>query len=104
MQYFLRLDPSYIEVKMGLYDFNNPTERTKAFAVEKMWIHEDYDRITHKNDIALLRLSQKAYFTPICLPPAFERYQNDYIGTVVGWGQTEFKLISDVIQKTNLRV
>ena len=104
IQICFRLDPSYIEIRMGVYNFSNPTERTKTFAVEKIWIHEDYERVNHTNDIALLRLSKKAYFTPICLPEASTRYENEDRAVVAGWGRTLSAEKSDVIKKATLNV
>ena len=69
-----------------------------------MWIHPNYDRRTHGNDIALLQLNEKASFTPLCLPPASERYENEQNGVVAGWGRTESEAASDVVKKDTLDV
>ena len=76
----------------------------KDFRVQQMWIHEYYDTVFHSNDIALLKLSEKAYFTPLCLPPASQRYENDEKAIVAGWGRTESEAISDVVKKATLDV
>ena len=76
----------------------------KDFTVQQMWIHEYYERVQHSNDIALLKLSEKAYFTPICLPPASQRYENDEKAIVAGWGRTESEAISDEVKKATLDV
>ena len=89
---------------MGVHNFSNPNERTKKFDIEKMWIHEEYERRYHQNDIALLRLSEKSTFTPICLPSIYELFDHDDKGIVAGWGQTKDKDVSDVLQKVTLDI
>ena len=98
------MNSSYIVVKLGLHDFTNLTERTKDFTIEQMWIHPDYERATHHNDIALLLLNKKAAFAPICLPPTSEKYENAQKGVVAGWGRTESAATSDVVKKVTLDV
>ena len=60
-------------MRLGEYDFNEVSDTRRDFAVEKIFMHEGYERKTYTNDISLLKLTQKATFTnfiwPICLPP-----------------------------------
>ena len=61
-------------MRLGEYDFNEVSDTRRDFAVEKIFMHESYERKTYTNDISLLKLKQKATFTdfiwPICLPPS----------------------------------
>ena len=69
-----------------------------------MWVHEEYERRYHQNDIALLLLSEKSTFKPICLPSIYELFDHDNKGIVAGWGQTEHKAVSDVMRKATLNI
>ena len=71
-----------------------------------MWIHPGYEHFPgYENDIALLKLSEKAEFSPICLPHPSERYENDNEkGVVAGWGKTTSSEVSDVIKKATLDI
>lgn len=61
-------------VRLGEYDFSQVSEARRNFAAEAIFMHESYDRKTYKNDIALIKLKEKATFNndiwPICLPPS----------------------------------
>ena len=63
-----------ITVRLGEYDFSKESDTRRDFAVETILMHENYDRKTYKNDIALLKLKEKATFNdniwPVCLPPS----------------------------------
>ena len=89
---------------MGVHNFSNPNERTKKFQVDDMWIHEEYERKYQQNDIALLRLSEKSTYTPICMPSIYELFDHGDKGIVVGWGRTEAKEASDVVRKAELNI
>ena len=61
-------------VRLGEYEFSKASNYRRDFAVDTIFVHEDYNRRTHQNDIALIRLKEKATFNdiiwPICLPPS----------------------------------
>lgn len=66
--------------------------------IEKMVAHEDYDKTTILNDIALIKLNQSVNFTetisPICLPLSNltkNKNTDDMTFTVIGWGNTEHR-------------
>ena len=62
-----------LTVRLGEYDFATSNNARRDFAVERIFMHEKYNRRTYDNDIALLKLKKKASFNddvwPICLPP-----------------------------------
>ncbi|OXA58748.1 Proclotting enzyme [Folsomia candida] len=82
-----------IKIRLGEYDFSNTRIQSSPedFEVLSITVHEEFNRYSYQNDIALLRLARSAYFNnkirPICLPPPFEdkTYENE-IGIVTGWG------------------
>ena len=70
---------------------NDPTETTHR--VQAIIVHESYDNMTLRNDIALLKLLDPIQFTdyvkPICIPPTRRRVVT--VGDVcysLGWGDT----------------
>ena len=66
--------PEDVTVRLGEYDFSQVSEARRDFAAESIFMHESYDRKTYRNDIALIKLKEKATFNddiwPICLPPS----------------------------------
>uniref|UniRef100_A0A182Y9V8 Peptidase S1 domain-containing protein n=1 Tax=Anopheles stephensi TaxID=30069 RepID=A0A182Y9V8_ANOST len=76
--------------------------------IERAILHESYSARRKVNDIALIRLAQKASYNdnvqPICLPatPAMRTKQTVYF--VAGWGRTETALYSDKLQYTMLNI
>lgn len=66
--------PSEVTVRLGEYDFTEVSDSRRDFAVKSIIMHEAYERLTHKNDIALIILVEKTTFNlgvlPICLPPS----------------------------------
>ncbi|XP_063700544.1 serine protease easter-like [Culicoides brevitarsis] len=82
------------------------------FAIEEMIVHEGYQTGSpgSPNDIALVRLSRAARFSPfvrpLCLPTATElQTKIDFSGTkfeVVGWGMTEKGFKSSIKLKVDV--
>ncbi|XP_030048337.1 transmembrane protease serine 11C [Microcaecilia unicolor] len=68
---------------------NNPRK------LQKIIIHENYNRITHANDITLLLLSEPVtfspYMQPICLPEPENIFQDESSCFVTGWGALQAK-------------
>uniref|UniRef100_A0A6P7FHG8 limulus clotting factor C n=1 Tax=Diabrotica virgifera virgifera TaxID=50390 RepID=A0A6P7FHG8_DIAVI len=99
-------------VKLGEYnqtehldcrkDANTCNTTTVIAEVENVSVHENYDTTdsASKNDIALIRLSQKIEYTdlikPICLPEPDEGSGSNDRLIVAGWGQTENGSYSNV--------
>jgi secreted trypsin-like serine protease len=79
--------PDSIAVRIGQYSLQEPTPNLK---ISKITIHEKYNSVSQKDDIALLRLSQPIQYTdniePVCLPPS-DLSDPDNL-KVVGWGRT----------------
>ncbi|XP_058056679.1 CLIP domain-containing serine protease HP8-like [Anopheles bellator] len=91
-----------VSVRLGEFDLHNTTDcdsngeecamPVQDIPVERIIKHDDYSHWYKRNDIALIRLSQKASLNdnviPICLPigPQMRTTTNNYI--VAGWGTT----------------
>ena len=66
--------PDEVTVRLGEYDFSKTSDSRRDFATGTIFMHESYDRRIYKNDIAIIKLKEKATFSgdiwPICLPPS----------------------------------
>ena len=64
-------EESYV-IRLGDHDLSLEGEtRDKAYTIENITIHKDYDEDEYEDDIALIKLTEKVMFTniwPICLP------------------------------------
>ncbi|XP_061422299.1 cubilin-like isoform X4 [Lethenteron reissneri] len=86
-------NPNTWMVYLGLHSQNNLSASTVvARSVNKILIHERYNRSSHDYDIALMELSERVSFTdyiqPVCLPPRFQKFP--YPGKscfISGWGR-----------------
>ncbi|XP_055780502.1 uncharacterized protein LOC129856819 [Salvelinus fontinalis] len=78
---------------------------------DKIIIHPDYmkgiagdERINYDNDIALIRMSSRVKLgpnvLPICLPEADGGFKEHQQGTVSGWGGTENKNETKILDKS----
>jgi len=69
---------------------------SQKFGIAKVIIHPGYKAFSHKNDIALVKLSSSATLNdktviPACLPKAKDPsiYKGGSLVTISGWGKTE---------------
>ncbi|CAG7825400.1 unnamed protein product [Allacma fusca] len=79
-----------LKIRLGEYDFDRFDDSVvRDYNVISIKIHKNYNRYNYKNDIALVTLSESAYFNRkihhICLPPPNEQFINQ-VGIVTGWG------------------
>ena len=77
--------------------------------LDKIILHEKFDKFTYDNDIALLRLAKHIKFTPTirpaCLPDREETYAVGTLCTVTGWGRLgEGKAGPDVLHTAKVRI
>ncbi|XP_063292956.1 mannan-binding lectin serine protease 2 isoform X2 [Pelobates fuscus] len=89
-------DLSEYRIKMGM--ISTIDENSFKGVAEEVFIHERFDNTTFNNDIALIKLKNKAPLSrnlmAICLPTKEERFrishtdQDNHIGLVAGWGST----------------
>ena len=98
-----------IKVTLGEYDFDKAGETgDQTYGLQSWKLHDQYDRKTFENDIALLKLDKPAKFTksiyPICLPPRSKQFTNTR-AFVIGWGTIYFGgPTSNLLQEVNIRV
>lgn len=85
---YLFIRPPDLTVAVGGIDLDLPLEEHKP---DSLVIHENFDRISMKHDIALIMLSSPIKFSnekiPICLPFMYDidTWQHCWIA---GWGTT----------------
>uniref|UniRef100_A0A1A9V3W1 Lectizyme n=1 Tax=Glossina austeni TaxID=7395 RepID=A0A1A9V3W1_GLOAU len=89
----------YYEIKAGVLRLSSTSAATQIIPVLDIFVHQDYERFTMSNDIALLRLAAPLQFNrwvkPICLPGVDRTANNknwmwgpeeNTLCTIVGWG------------------
>ena len=84
-------------VRLGGYDLGIDQEQDAIdVGISRIIVHENYDRTTHVNDIAVLKLSKPVDITDttnsiraVCLPSKDETFEK-HNATVGGWGATEY--------------
>uniref|UniRef100_A0A1A9W4A8 Peptidase S1 domain-containing protein n=1 Tax=Glossina brevipalpis TaxID=37001 RepID=A0A1A9W4A8_9MUSC len=89
----------YYEIKAGVLRLSSASATTQIRPVLDVFVHQDYQRLTMSNDIALLRLAVPLLFNrwvkPICLPNLDRTANNknwmwgpeeNTLCTIVGWG------------------
>ncbi|XP_054157647.1 ovochymase-2-like [Oppia nitens] len=81
-------NPESIGVRIGQHSLQEPTPILKISAIK---LHDDYDSVSQKNDIAVLRLQNPIQYNeniePVCIPPSD---LDDPDGLwVSGWGRTD---------------
>ncbi|XP_059351746.1 proclotting enzyme-like [Daphnia carinata] len=105
------LGPEWFIVLLGMHFMNesmNDAQVTKR--VIKVMVHEEFDSISHFNDIAILTMETSVVFTstisPVCLPPngSSDQYFNR-IAIAQGWGRTQEKgKNSDFLRHVGIRI
>lgn len=95
--------------RLGYQNLRSDIDGLKGlnFAIREFIPHENYNRLTQQNDIALAKLATEVKFTkqvrPACLWQTLEIDSNTTIAT--GWGQTESNIgISDELIKVELDI
>jgi len=81
--------PQNFKVRVGEHDWNKKEGSEVEIQVEKVYMHEQYDRRRLNNDIALFKLSKpiifNKYVQPVCLPEADVKPGHDCY--ITGWGK-----------------
>lgn len=84
-------------VRVGDYNSNFDEDSEEDYFIDKVWQHEEFDRLSfNDNDIALLKVQRKngrgirfgPRVRPICLPRVGDDYDDLESCTVIGWGPT----------------
>lgn len=85
----------------GEYFLHLPEEPDDSanYAVESILIHPNYDKASHENDIAVIRLKRNVFISPATWPGCLSSFRSRYegkTGVVAGWGVTDVKNSSKV--------
>ena len=101
---------SRIRICAGTFRLSDPCQQSRR--MHSFVFHPLYNKTTHENDIALIRLTtpldlSDSSVTPICLPSA--DYPDDYpeVGTEVvsiGWGELKIGTMPDELQEVSLKI
>ncbi|XP_068200999.1 chymotrypsinogen A-like [Palaemon carinicauda] len=84
------------QVIVGLHSWGSPPATRRRVDIEAVVTHEQFNRETKENDIALLRLAEDLNFSdlsvaPVCLPfPGTTETFADIKATATGWGVLEY--------------
>jgi secreted trypsin-like serine protease len=104
------LAPESMIIQLGAYNLDLLIgSSVQEHNVAKVTPHPEYDRYSHKNDVALVKLETKIKFTPY-VQPACLYTRNDLdtfpsrglTGSVIGWGRDEGGELSNLIKVANL--
>ena len=72
--YYSISNPNELVVRLGEFEFSKPSNSRQDFAVDAIFMHEEFSRRTLENDIAVIRPKEKVTFNnmmwAICLPPS----------------------------------
>ncbi|NXY41704.1 PRS55 protease, partial [Ceuthmochares aereus] len=96
--------PPDLTVVVGGTDLSLPLEE---YELDSLILHENFDRMSMQNDIALILLSSPIKFsskkTPVCLPFIYDidSWQDCW---VAGWGSTHAAPASHVLQKAQVKL
>ncbi|XP_074536099.1 mannan-binding lectin serine protease 1 [Halichoeres trimaculatus] len=97
--------PEHVKVFLGLHDAAGK-EGAGARSVQQILLHPDFQPNNYNNDIALLRLTERAEFNelirPVCLPPPHKKGDPpapapNTLGVVAGWGISNLNSTSPLL-------
>lgn len=80
----VRNDPARVDIVAGTKSYESGGQRAAA---ESLFVHPQYNRLTHDFDIALIRLAEPlSVGTAIPIPSADSSASDGDMATVTGWG------------------
>ncbi|XP_055532530.1 prostasin-like [Wyeomyia smithii] len=100
--------PATLFVQLGTFKLNLHSDTVQEHTVQQVIVHSDFQLVTSKYDIAVLKLGTQVKYTdyvqPICVFPQPVVNFNDGAGrgVSVGWGYTEFDTLSDALRGATL--
>lgn len=99
-----------IKIFLGMHEIDQ-FSNSLQLEVYKVVVHPEYEYLTLANDIAVIKLAQKAVYNqlvqPICLWPTDKLDISNILnkrGTVAGWGYTQYGELSSTLNKATLLV
>ncbi|KAL3189310.1 hypothetical protein MRX96_002974 [Rhipicephalus microplus] len=90
-----RTSTSSIRVRLGEHSIRDTSERLphEDYTIRRKIVNEGFNRLTFRNDIALLELSHPVIFRehilPVCLPNKGDNFAGG-LATVAGWGRLKY--------------
>ncbi|EDS44459.1 coagulation factor X [Culex quinquefasciatus] len=99
--------PEALSVRLGVYELLAMTRNGQEHRVERVYRHEDYVASSYRQDVAVLMLQTVVEFTrfvqPVCLWNVEEFGAGlDLVGTVSGWGLTEYDVLANSLKSARL--
>ncbi|CEF71095.1 Tequila [Strongyloides ratti] len=86
------IEKNLLYIRVGDYDNKVIESQEMSVEIENITIHPSYQNI-FKNDIAIIKLSEKLNFTdsvkPICLPPINYKFEKGHQCVISGFGQMD---------------
>lgn len=104
------MTPANLKLLVGEHDISTAAETkyTATYTINKFVVHENYNKATGENDIALIRVPRMQFsknVNMVCLP--LKTRADNYDGvtvTTAGWGTLEFGgSVPSRLQKVNLQ-
>ncbi|XP_038077281.1 uncharacterized protein LOC119745130 [Patiria miniata] len=82
------------QIVFGSSLLDTPSDYPHGYRIAQFFIHPEYDDLTHKNDIALVKLATPVRYTdtiqPACLETEDDEVDKYDTCHVAGWGHTSF--------------
>ncbi|ODN05977.1 Limulus clotting factor C, partial [Orchesella cincta] len=98
-----------LKLVMGKYyrSYDRKSTGEQERKVVQIFVHNDYSRVTLRNDIAIIRIDPveiTEFVRPICLPTQRDYTEPDQYGTLVGWGRGTGNSFQEQLQQALLPV
>jgi secreted trypsin-like serine protease len=99
---------SSLRIGVGLHN-RSSANINNLYSVSRIIIHPQYNNVTFKNDVAIIKLRNALTFSdrvsPVCLPPPNSHsslYGKNVVAT--GWGRTQTGKEATLLQQAQLKV
>ncbi|XP_038106786.1 ovochymase-2 [Culex quinquefasciatus] len=99
--------PEALLVRLGVHELLAMSRDGQEHRVERVYRHEEYEGSSYRHDVAVLMLQTVVEFTrfvqPVCLWNVGEFGTGlDLVGTVSGWGLTEYDVLANSLKSARL--
>ncbi|XP_018328074.1 serine proteinase stubble isoform X6 [Agrilus planipennis] len=104
------INPELLQVYLGKYSLRKLNPGVQSMIVERVLVHPEYNATVFHNDIAILKLTQKAtvtdYVRPVCLWDEEISLNSvvERLGTVVGWGYDDTGALTENLMQAQMPV
>jgi len=102
-------DPSYYKIRLGEHNLNGDDKTEQEINIAAVMIHGGYNQITTNNDVALIRLAERAkindHVNTICLPKMSDFLSAGTRCKITGWGATgEHSSTSNILMEAEVPI